>query len=393
MSNVLNLVAPSFIGVSYLTQAIEMKKSLEGFGAKFNLPENFEENEDTFLELLPQLIVHYPLLFTRVQADSEVESAFFSLISMIQLLSQVDQIEQTSKDLSNAIISDTSPRTTLKSKLLGHQFNCYQPNLASTYTLLINVLKLIKETGTMRYVNLDINQISEWLEKWKCDVQEQRDVFRLLHEAFSAIHQGEKAIAALVRLLKLYAENEGVDAKSDAHICVISHIAHPKIFVMDHLLDLHPIRALDGQLSHELLQIFVNGDLNEYIEFYNNNTDFVEKLAVTHDENLRKMRLLTLSSMAQDCTEIEFAQLTAKLNLAHSDVEPFIIEAIASGLIKGKINEPEEKVLISSTINRTFKEQQWNLIKTKLELWQKNLVTIQESMKKGHFTMPAIGGG
>ena len=105
------------------------------------------------------------------------------------------------------------------------------------------------------------------------------------------------------------------------------------------------------------------------------------------------MRLLTLSSMAQDCTEIEFAQLTAKLNLAHSDVEPFIIEAIASGLIKGKINEPEEKVLISSTINRTFKEQQWNLIKTKLELWQKNLVTIQESMKKGHFTMPAIGGG
>ena len=38
MSNVLNLVAPSFIGVSYLTQAIEMKKSLEGFGAKFNLP-------------------------------------------------------------------------------------------------------------------------------------------------------------------------------------------------------------------------------------------------------------------------------------------------------------------------------------------------------------------
>ena len=236
-------------------------------------------------------------------------------------------------------------------------------------------------------------QISGWLDTWKCEIQEQRVVFRLLHEAFSAIHLGEKAIAALVRLLKLYTENEGVEAKSDAHICVISHIAHPKIFVMDHLLDLHPIRALDGQLSLELLHIFVDGDLSDYIEFYNNNMDFVEKLAVTHEENLRKMRLLTLASMVQVCEDIQFAQLTEKLNLQLEDVEPFIIEAIGSGLVKGKINEPEARVSISSTINRTFKEAQWQFIKNKLELWQKNLVSIQESIKmSSHFAIP-VGGG
>ena len=89
MSNVLNLVAPSFIGISYLSQALEMKGLLETFGAKFDLPDNFEENEDTFLELLPQLIHQFPLYFTRCGSDVEVESAFFSLISMIQLLSQV----------------------------------------------------------------------------------------------------------------------------------------------------------------------------------------------------------------------------------------------------------------------------------------------------------------
>ena len=231
------------------------------------------------------------------------------------------------------------------------------------------------------------------MDVWKSEIPEQRVVFRLLHEAFSAIQQGEKAIAALVRLLKLYTENEGVEAKSDAHICVISHIAHPKIFVMDHLLDLHPIRALDGQLSLELLHIFVDGDLNDYIEFYNNNLEFVEKLAVTHEENMRKMRLLTLASMAQDCQEIHFSQLTDKLNLEPGDVEPFIIEAIGSGLIKGKINEPEERVLIRSTINRTFKEAQWQIIKNKLELWQKNLVSIQESIKMSHFAIPIGGAG
>lgn len=230
------------------------------------------------------------------------------------------------------------------------------------------------------------------MEQWNSEVQEQRDVYRLLHEAYSAINQGEKAIQALVRLLKLYSENEGVEAKSDAHICVISHIAHPKIFVMDHLLDLHPIRALDGQLSHELLQIFVNGDLNDYIEFYNNNQEFVEKLAVTHEENLRKMRLLTLTSMAQDCAEIEFQLIVSKLNLEPDDVEPFVIEALGSGLIKGKINEPEARIAITSTINRTFKDPQWEFIKTKLEMWQKNLMSIQDTMRMGHFAIP-LGGG
>lgn len=392
MSNVLNSVAPSFISVSYLEQAIEMKKMLERYGGQFTLPAGFEENEDTFLELLPQLIDQFPLYFTHCSVDSEVESGFFSLISMIQLLSQVEQIESTSKQLSNAVLADPSDRLLLKSKLLGHQFNCYQPSLASTYTLLVNLLKLVTQTGQLRHITLDIDQISGWLDVWKCEVPEQRVVFRLLHEAFSAIQQGEKAIAALVRLLKLYTENEGVEAKSDAHICVISHIAHPAIFVMDHLLDLHPIRALDGQLSLELLHIFVDGDLTDYIEFYNNNLEFVEKLAVTHEENLRKIRLLTLASMAQDSQEIHFSQLTDKLNLGQEDVEPFIIEAIGSGLIMGKINEPEERVLIRSTINRTFKEAQWQFIKNRLELWQKNLVSIQESIKMSHFAIP-LGGG
>ena len=389
MSNVLNLVAPSFIGISYLNQAMEMKMALEKFGAQFDLPVESDKNEDAFLNLLPQLIKNFPMYFDNsVNSDAEVEAAFFSVISMIQLLSQVDQIEAFSKDLSNAVFNHQSDRVALKSKLLGHQLNCYQPLLKSTYDLLTNVLRLVKETKQVRHVILDIKQIVGWLVKWNADIQEQRDIFRLLHEAFSALNEGENAIEALVQLLRLYTENEAVEAKSDAHLCVISHIAHPKIFVMDHLLDLHPIRALDGQLIYELLQIFVTGDINDYVEFYNNNIDFVEKLAVTHDENLKKMRLLTLASMAQGCEQLEFCDLIENLKLEKDEVEAFVIEAIGAKLIRGKINEPEEKVLICSTTNRTFTETEWNIIKNKLESWQKNLNAVQESMKSGYFTMP-----
>ena len=77
---------------------------------------------------------------------------------------QVDQIEETSKKLSNAIVADTSAeRLLLKSRLLSQQFNCYQPSLRSTYVLLVNVLKLVVETGQLRHVTLDINQVRCYL--------------------------------------------------------------------------------------------------------------------------------------------------------------------------------------------------------------------------------------
>merc|ERR1719270_1773282 len=105
------------------------------------------------------------------------------------------------------------------------------------------------------------------------------------------------------------------------------------------------------------------------------------------------MRLLTLASMAQEASELEFDQLVKRLDLKPEEVEPFIIEGIGSGLIQGKINEPERKVTITSNINRTFKQEQWQEIKDRLELWQKNIVQIQDTIKSGnHFTLP-VGGG
>ena len=172
---------------------------------------------------------------------------------------------------------------------------------------------------------------------------------------------------------------------------MISHIAQPNIFIMDHLLDLHPIKALDGQLIHELLQIFVSGDLNDYLEFYSANTDFVEHLSVSHEQNKRKLRMLTLASICEGAVEIEFSKLADRLNLEKDEIEPFIIEAIGSGLVKGKINEPEGRFTVSTSINRCFGQSQWSVIKDRLELWQKNLQVVRESLSKGGHLMMPIG--
>ena len=47
-----------------------MKDSLERLNAQFDLPENYKENEDTFLALLPQLIDQFPLYIDSPAPDA-----------------------------------------------------------------------------------------------------------------------------------------------------------------------------------------------------------------------------------------------------------------------------------------------------------------------------------
>ena len=45
-----------------------------------------------------------------------------------------------------------------------------------------------------------------------------------------------------------------------------------------------------------------------------------------YDECVRKMRLLTLASLAEECRDIPFATLTAELNLPAEELEMFVVE-------------------------------------------------------------------
>ena len=45
-----------------------------------------------------------------------------------------------------------------------------------------------------------------------------------------------------------------------------------------------------------------------------------------YDECVRKMQLLTLASLGEECRDIPFATLTAELNLPAEDLEMFVVE-------------------------------------------------------------------
>lgn len=179
-----------------------------------------------------------------------------------------------------------------------------------------------------------------------------REVYRALHKELLNCQMSDLGLKVMVELLSTYSEQDATEARADAERCIAATLADPSTFLMDHLLPLTPIKALQGQPIHELLKIFIYEKVSTYKEFYQQNKQLVDGLGLNHERNIDKMRLLTFMMMAEKQREILFEDIARELDV--EDVEAFTIMALKTKLVSAKINQMGRKIVVISTMHRTF---------------------------------------
>merc|ERR1712137_520356 len=107
--------------------------------------------------------------------------------------------------------------------------------------------------------------------------------------------------------------------------------------------------------------------------------DFVEGLGLKHEQNVRKMRILTFMQLAENATELSFETLQAQLQLEEAEVEEFIV-VIKTKLVRARMDQLNKKVLVSSTMHRTFGKQHWQQLRELLTTWRTQLRQVKDSM-------------
>merc|ERR550534_118287 len=130
----------------------------------------------------------------------------------------------------------------------------------------------------------------------------------------------------MIELLGTYTTENASQAKEEAQRCIVASLADPNTFLLDHLLALKPVKALEGQLIHQLLKIFVNEQLDAYVKFYEENKGFVDGLGLKHQDNLGKIKLLSFMQMAENRSEIPMAELSQNLDIPENEIEDFLID-------------------------------------------------------------------
>lgn len=195
------------------------------------------------------------------------------------------------------------------------------------YHVYYHLVQVAKQCGQVSEVFSTVDQLKGQFANCPPSSEQMQKLYRLLHDVLKDTNS-ELASKVMIELLGTYTSENASVAREDAMKCIVSALADPNTFLLDPLLSLKPVRFLEGEVIHDLLSIFVSEKLSSYMQFYKSHKEFVTSQGLNHEQNMKKMRLLSFMQLAESNPELTFDQLQKELQIKEEEVEPFIIEGI-----------------------------------------------------------------
>jgi len=368
---------PVFIDISLEEQAEELRAWMKSQGAEIS-----EERSEKGLEDdLQKIISVCDVSFKDGTGEADVEGILNGVVSMLALCSG-DRTEALILAFCEKLSKAPSQEMSLVClKVLWSLFQSLAEASAMRFHVYYYLVGIAGKTGQLNTVYKDMAATTNMFTKAPLTTEQRQKLYRLLHEVLLANRKADQAGKVMVDLLGTYTTENASEAKEEAQRCIIASLADPSTFLFDHLLSLKPVKFLEGQKIHDLLKIFVFDKLEVYIKFYEANKDFVNGLGLKHEDNVRKMKLLSFMQLAENRSDISFAEIQHSIQIKEDEVEEFLIDVIKTKLVRAKIAQGDRTVHVSSTMHRTFGPGDWQQLHQLLTQWKSNIHTVKEQMQ------------
>lgn len=363
-----------FIDLTLEDQAQELRKYFKSLGAEITIEKSPKGIEDDLHKIIGVCDV-----CLKDGAESEIDAILNSIVSIMVSIS-LDRGENLilafCEKLTKAPSTELA-RICLQS--LWRLFSNLEQSSPLRYHVYYALVQVAKQSGQVREVFSGLDELKSQFAQCPPSKEQMQKLYRLLHDVLKDT-QCELASKVMIELLGTYTDENASHARDDAMKCIVTALADPNTFLLDPLLSLKPVRFLEGELIHDLLSIFVSEKLQAYMKFYQDHKEFVTSQGLNHEQNMKKMRLLSFMQLAESNAEMTFAQLKEELQIEEDEVESFIIEVLKTKLVRARIDQSSRKVHISSTMHRTFGRAQWLQLSDLLLAWKDNLTLVQENI-------------
>ncbi|XP_065178351.1 COP9 signalosome complex subunit 7-like [Sycon ciliatum] len=155
-------------------------------------------------------------------------------------------------------------------------------------------------------------------------------------------------------------------------------ISHPNVFVFEELLHTSAIAELAGTEHSpyfDLLTVFAYGTYTTYKERQ-------ACLPALTPEQLRKLRFLTIASLATGCKKIKYADLQQELGITSvRELEDLIILAVYSGVVRGKLDQVHSEFDVEFAIGRDIQPGSLDTMAVTLSKWSSQCQQALESIE------------
>lgn len=203
----------------------------------------------------------------------------------------------------------------------------------------------------------------------------------------------EESYLYLLRALRTIPAHEASSTEShDLAIRALkAALIHPSHFDFQDLTAADAVQALRRSEPdwYEVLEIFNAELLDDYGDFLESHDDFVEKNGLPESVLHRKMRLLTLASLAASTPSrsLPYAHIAKALQIPSEDVEVWVIDVIRAGLVEGRLSQLNQTFLIHRSTYRVFGEKQWQEVQGRLDTWRTSLEGVLDVVRAERLKM------
>ncbi|KAI5820651.1 hypothetical protein BZA77DRAFT_384362 [Pyronema omphalodes] len=266
-------------------------------------------------------------------------------------------------------------------------FNVLPSNSTSRYPVYRAILKVVSEHGLFDTLEPQLKNVEKWIAEWNSSAQDARELYLEISTIADNASNNEIFYAYLVKALQTFpdAEASSEAAREIATRLVKAAINLPARLDFDELSTFPAVVNLqnsDPELF-QLFEVFAGGQLEDYIEFNDEHEGWIEDNGIDHTVAYRKIRLLTLTSLAASCPDrsLPYINISRRLHVPSEEVEHWVIDVIRAGLVEGKLSQLNQTFMIHRAEPRTFGKAEWEQVADRLDTWKSSLRGILEVVK------------
>ncbi|KAF2832551.1 eukaryotic translation initiation factor 3 subunit M [Ophiobolus disseminans] len=322
--------------------------------------------------------------------EKEFIAAYNLLIHLVNQSPNVNMfLPKICQNLSAPISSSPQNGGGLALSILSTIFNTTAASSEIRYHVLLTILRVIRATSNFETLRPQLKQLDKWLEAWETDDDDARKLYLAVSDVAADAGETEHAYTYLLRALRTFPSEDvsSQEARDLSLRALKSALTHPTHFDFQDLTGLDSIQVLRNSdpVYFQLLEIFNSDLLDDFNDFKDEHDGWVEESGLDGAALNRKMRLLTLASMAASAGQtrsLPYDKIAKALQVPSEDVEMWVIDVIRAGLVEGKLSQLNQTFLIHRSTYRVFGDNQWREVASRLDMWRNSLVGVLQVIQQ-----------
>ncbi|KAL8946331.1 MAG: hypothetical protein Q9222_007253, partial [Ikaeria aurantiellina] len=321
--------------LSHYLDEVKRKDSDSNTAIQTEIAPLLEQNQKD--EVLKKLVTGSAVLNSA--PEKEFIAAYNLLVHLVRQSSNPNIfLPKICHNLSTPITSSKNNGPGLALSVLTTIFNILPQDNDVRYHVFLAILRVIRASGSFEILRPQLKNLDAWILQWETDEEDQRKLYLTIADVASEANEEEQSYLYLLRALRTIPSEEASssEARNLSVRALKSALSYPTHFDFQDLTSLDSIQSLrkSDPVYFELLEIFNAQVLDDYNDFKDEHDGWVEEQRLDDSLLVRKMRLLTLASLAasSQSRSLPYQHITRALQIPSEDVEMWVIDVIRAGL-------------------------------------------------------------